>query len=176
VTGPRQAEIKVGCPMRGPEHVDMTVARSVGIRDSAAMIRKFAPIILALALTQYAVAAANAQLLDQLKSSFGSGQGMNPLAGGSLPAVNRASPSNIAGVLQYCMQNQYIAGGSATAIKDALMSRVIGAGPANSQFNAGTNGMLVGGGGSLSLDGGGTKEQMTKKVCELVLQHARSLL
>lgn len=74
-------------------------------------------------LAQITIATAHAQLLDQLKGAMGSGQGGGALA---VPSVNQASPSNIAGVLQYCVQNNYASGGSATSVKDALVGKVTG--------------------------------------------------
>ena len=74
-------------------------------------------------LAQITIATAHAQLLDQLKGAMGSGQGGGALA---VPSVNQASPSNIAGVLQYCVQNNYVSGGSATSVKDALVGKVTG--------------------------------------------------
>ena len=52
---------------------------------------------------------ARAQLMDQLKGAVGSGQsgGLLGGSGGGLPSVAQASPSNTAGVLQYCMRNNY---------------------------------------------------------------------
>jgi Protein of unknown function (DUF2501) len=125
-------------------------------------------------LSQIAIAPANAQLMDQLKGAMGSGQGGSALA---VPSVNQASPSNIAGVLQYCVQNNYVSGGSATSVKDSLVSKVTGPSHTpDSQFREGSNGVLdTGNGNNFSL-GGGIKEQVTKKVCDLTLSHAKSLL
>jgi hypothetical protein len=124
--------------------------------------------------SQIATAPAHAQLMDQLKGAMGTGQGGGALA---VPSVNQASPSNIAGVLQYCIQNNYVSGGSATSVKDSLVNKVTGAGRAHdSQFQQGSNGVLDTGNGSNFSLGGGIKEQVTKKVCDLALSHAKSLL
>lgn len=128
-----------------------------------------------------------AQLLDQLKGATGGGAGgsgagglgANGLGVGA-SSVNQASPSNIAGLLQYCVQNNYLSGGSASSVKDSLVSKVTGShggSSSDSQFKAGSNGTLESGGGqSFSLGGGGIKQQATKQVCDLVLQHAKSLI
>ena len=125
-------------------------------------------------LAQITIATAHAQLLDQLKGAMGSGQGGGALA---VPSVNQASPSNIASVLQYCVQNNYVSGGSATSVKDSLVSKVTGSNHTpDSQFQQGSNGFLDTGNGSNFSLGGGIKEQLTKKVCDLALSHAKSLL
>jgi hypothetical protein len=138
------------------------------------------PAFLALSL---AALPARAQLLDQLKGAVGGAQGSasGGLGGAMPPAVDNASPSNIAGVMQFCIKNNYLGGGSASSIKDSLTSKVAGSNPAsNSGYRAGSQGLLqTGGNESYSLGGagaGGLKEQATKKVCDLVLQHAKSLI
>ena len=120
------------------------------------------------------IAPAHAQLMDQLKGAMGMGQGGGALA---VPSVNQASPSNIAGVLQYCVRNNYVSGTSASSVKDSLVSKVTGPGRApDSQFRQGSSGVLDTGNGSNFSLGGGIKKQVTKKVCDLALSHAKSLL
>ena len=60
---------------------------------------------------------------------------------------------------------------------DSLVNKMTGSGRApDSQFRQGSNGVLdTGNGSSFSLDGG-IKQQVTKKVCDLALSHAKSLL
>jgi hypothetical protein len=119
--------------------------------------------------------------MDQLKGAVGggnSGGGIGGLTGG-LPSVAQASPGNTAGVLQYCVRNNYLSGGAATSLKDSLLGKMNGSGQHadDSGFKAGNNGLLeTGNGQNFNLSGGGIKEQMTHKVCDLVLQHAKSLL
>jgi hypothetical protein len=135
-------------------------------------------------LSALAATPAQAQLMDQLKGAVGGGQSnsggmLDGLGGGSLPSVGQASPSNTAGVLQYCIQNKYVGSGGAASVKDSLMSKVTGSGQStnDSGFRQGSNGLLqTGNGQSYSLGGGGVKQQVTQKVCDLVLQHAKSLL
>ena len=64
---------------------------------------------------------ARAQLLNQLQNSMGSGQGsgsggLGSLGGlgGGVPSVNNASPTNLAGIIQYCLRNNYLSGGAAS--------------------------------------------------------------
>ncbi len=59
------------------------------------------------------------------------------------------------------------------------MRKITGSGEStnDSGYKQGSNGLLqTGGGQSYSLGGGGIKEQITQKVCEQILQHAKSLL
>ena len=144
-------------------------------------LRKFAVALGLLALLEGLGMPALAQLLDQLKNAPGLGQSGSGgvLGGGAVPSVNQASPSNIAGLLQFCVRNNYLSGGAASSVKDSLVSKVTGSsrGAADSEFKAGNAGMLESGDGqSLSLGGGGIKAQVTKQVCDQVLQHAKSLL
>jgi hypothetical protein len=126
---------------------------------------------------------AQAQLLNQLGGgTTGSGPGggsmLGGLTGGSggLPPVSQAGAGNTAGVLQYCIKNNYLSGGSAASVKNSLMSKVSGS-SRDSGFSAGNNGVLqTGNGQSYSLGGGGLKAQATHKVCDMVLQHAKSML
>jgi len=156
--------------------------QKLGITASAsknAVIGLAASAVLTLSLTQ--VVPARAQLMDQLKGAVGSGQGGGALGGlaGGVPSVDKASPGNTAGVLQYCIKNNYVSGASASSVKDSIVSKVTGSGQGthDSGFQSGDKGLLqTGNGQSFSLGGSGAKEQVTRKVCDLVLQHAKSLL
>jgi hypothetical protein len=108
-----------------------------------------------------------AQLLDQLKGAAG---------GGGMPSVGQASPGNMAGVLQYCIQNKYVGGGGAASVKESLLGKVTGRSN-DSGYRDGSSGLLqTGEGQSYSLGGDGIKAQITQKLCDQVLQHAKSLL
>lgn len=112
--------------------------------------------------------AAHAQLLDQLKGAV--------TGGGGIPSVGQAGPSNTAGVLQYCIQNKYVGAGGASSIKDSLLSKVPGQ-SRDSGYQQGSNGVLqTGNGQGFDLSGDGIKAQITQKVCEQILQHAKSFL
>ena len=126
---------------------------------------------------------AQAQLLDQLKGAVGSGQSGSGggVLGGGMPAVGQAGPGNTAGVLQYCIKNNYLGGGGgASSVKDSLMKKVTGSSGQNtndSGFQAGNSGSLqTGNGQSYSLGGDGLKAQLTQKICDQVLAHGKSLL
>jgi hypothetical protein len=152
---------------------------SVKCRVTPVVYRGCLLVFAMIALQQFSTGPARAQLLDQLKGAVGSGQGGGGLGGGGMPQVGQASPSNTAGVLQYCIQNKYVGGGGASSVKDSLMSKVTGSGQRenDSGFKAGSTGQLqTGNGQNFNLGGGGVKAQITQKVCDQVLQHAKSLL
>jgi hypothetical protein len=135
---------------------------------SSAFGRVFA--VAAIAITALAAPPAQAQL--------GNLGGLTNSLGGGLPSVTQADPANLAGVLQYCVQNNYLSGGVADTAKDALLAKVPGA-QQSSDFTSGSSGLLqTGNGKDYSLGGlsGDLKSQISHKVCDLVLQHAQSLL
>ena len=80
---------------------------------------------------------------------------------------------------QQQQQQQQHSGSAASSVKDSMVSKVTGSGQGanDSGFKAGNNGLLqTGNGQSFSLSGSGVKEQVTQKVCGMVLDHAKSLL
>ncbi len=130
-------------------------------------------VVLAAALA-VAPLAAEAQSLKDLTGAVGAVTG----GGGGLPSVEQASPSNLTGVLEYCLKNKYLGGGSAAA-GSSLLGKLTGSGKASDAgaYKAGSGGMLeTGGGDMLSLGGSGIQEKVTEQVCDLVLEHAQSLL
>jgi len=147
----------------------------------------------ALIAAQCYAGAASAQWLDAVKGqmeSQGSSTQSDTTQGGilqglgnSLPlsSLTPASAGNAAGVLEFCMKNNYLAGGDAQALKDKLMGK-IGGGSAqkaksDSGYLAGLQGLLNGSDGkSVDLSGGGLKEELTRKACDQVLKHAKSFL
>ncbi|CAB3881801.1 hypothetical protein LMG26689_03525 [Achromobacter animicus] len=147
----------------------------------------------ALIAAQCYAGAASAQWLDAVKGqmeSQGSSTQSDTTQGGilqglgnSLPlsSLTPASAGNAAGVLEFCMKNNYLAGGDAQALKDKLMGK-IGAGStqkakSDSGYLAGLQGLLNGSDGkSVDLSGGGLKEELTRKACDQVLKHAKSFL
>jgi hypothetical protein len=160
--------------------VDMSGSARRGL---ASAIMTFA----VLAASQLPERPARAQFMDQLKGAIGgagqSGTSSNPLgalgAAGGLPSVGQAGLGNTAGVLQYCIQNKYLGSGGASSIKDSLMGKVTGSGKSTNDngFQDGTQGLLhTGNGQNFGLGGDGIKAQITKKICDQVLQHAKSFL
>src|SRR5689334_24981571 len=87
-------------------------------------------VVAILAGAQLSAGPAWAQLMDQLKGAVGgssSSGGLGGLAGG-LPSVAQASPGNTAGVLQYCVRNNYLSGNATSSLKDSLLGKVNGSG------------------------------------------------
>ena len=110
-------------------------------------------------------------------SSLGSMSGMTGgLTGSSLTS---GSTSNVAGVLQFCIKNNYLSGNGASSVKDSLMSKLGGTSAASSDsgYTAGAAGLLKSGDGkSVDLSGGGLKQQVTKQVCDKILSQGKSLV
>lgn len=137
---------------------------------------------------------AQAQILDSLKSAVGGGQGGSGssggasgglgslgslMGGGSSSAVSGASNKNIAGVLTYCMKNNYLGGGGVSSVKSNLLGKLGGGATDSNQYSEGEQGKLQSGKQSFSLGGagsGGLKQKVTQKVCDQVLKHAKSLI
>ncbi|MDM0114673.1 DUF2501 domain-containing protein [Variovorax sp. J22R133] len=123
-------------------------------------------------------AVAGAQSLDSLKgmagglTGGGGGAGMGSLSSGSM--------GNAAGVLEFCMKNNFLGGGDASSIKDGLMSKIPGGQPAKDPgYTDGAKGLLTSSDGSkMDLSSGmtGLKKEATKQACDMVLKQAKSML
>ncbi|OXI88777.1 hypothetical protein CFB50_09835 [Burkholderia sp. AU33423] len=133
---------------------------------------------------------AHAQLGDVLKQVGGGGDAGGSaggalgnlggaLTGGGGASLMPGSTGNVAGLLQFCIQNNYLGGasGGASSVKDALMGKLGGNASSDSGYTSGASGVLDAGNGSkLDLSGGGLKQQVTKQICDKVLTQAKSLL
>jgi len=145
-------------------------------------VSRIAALFVALALPAGAAHAQLGGLLNKGGSgSTGSGAlgGLGNLGGAlSGQSVTSNSLGNVTGVLQYCIQNNYVNAGSATGVKDSLLSKLPGgASTSDSGFLQGTSGILNAGNGSqLNLSGGGLKAEATKQVCDHILNQAKSML
>jgi hypothetical protein len=123
-----------------------------------------------------------AQGLDQLKDiAGGSGLGGAASSLGSLSSITSGSTGNAAGIIEYCMKNNYLGGDSASSVKDQLLGKVTGGGnqPAesNTDYLSGAKGILTGSSGqSVDLSMAGLKAKAVKKVCEKILDQAKSML
>ena len=88
------------------------------------------------------------------------------------------SAGNAAGVVEYCMKNNFL-GSDAGGIKDQLLGKVSGGGEKEkTDYADGAKGLLKTGDGK-SVDLGqiaNLKESATKKACKSVLDHAKSFL
>jgi len=120
-------------------------------------------------------------LLNQGGNTGSSGgvSGLGGLGNGlSLQSLSSGSTGNVAGVLEFCIKNNYLEGTSASSVKDSLMQKLPGGSPSSdSGYTEGAKGLLVGGDGKqVDLSGGGLKQQMTKQVCDKILAQGKSLL
>ncbi|MBO9664702.1 DUF2501 domain-containing protein [Dokdonella sp.] len=120
---------------------------------------------------------AGAQDLGALKGAVG---------GADLSSLASGSAGNAAGVIEYCVKNNYLGGDAAGGLKDKLLGKVGGDDASEADkadYADGANGMLkTGDGKSVDLGNlgggqlGGMKDKLTKKACSSVLDHAKSLL
>ncbi|GLC92617.1 hypothetical protein Tamer19_20250 [Cupriavidus sp. TA19] len=128
---------------------------------------------------------ANAQLGDLLKSTpLGGGTGatqgasaLGGLGGLSLSSLTSGTAGNAAGVIEFCMKNNYLNADAATsAVKDKLLGSVSG-GSQDSGYTDGSRGILsTSGGNKLDLSSSGLKAEVTKQVCDKILAQGKSML
>ncbi|SDC97271.1 Protein of unknown function [Cupriavidus sp. YR651] len=127
---------------------------------------------------------ANAQLGDMMKSSplgGGSGQSatgaLGSLGGLSMSSLSSGSAGNAAGVIEYCVKNNYLNADAATsAVKDKLLGSVSG-GTKDSGYSDGSRGILSTSSGSkMDLSSSGLKAEVTKQVCDKILAQGKSML
>jgi hypothetical protein len=129
------------------------------------------------------VVTAHAQLGGLLNQGGNSGSsgGLSNLGGVgnglSLQSLTSSSTGNVAGVLEFCIQNNYL-GGGASSVKDSLMSKLPGgSSSSDSGYTDGSKGILNSGDGKqIDLSGGGLKQQITKQICDKILVQGRSML
>jgi hypothetical protein len=93
-------------------------------------------------------------------------------------ALSSGSIGNVAGLLQYCVSNNYLGGETVNPIKEKLMGKLPGGSESNDPGYAdGLKGLLHSKEGKqVDLSGGGMKEQLSQRVCKVVLSQAKSLL
>ena len=122
----------------------------------------------AIALLLGSAGFAQAQSLDMLKGLAGGGGGM---ASGRL--------GHAAGVIEYCLKNNYLsADGATAAVKDQLMGKIPGGKPAaDPGYVEGSQGILTATDGKkMDLSGGGLQKEVTRKACDFVLKQAKGML
>jgi hypothetical protein len=139
----------------------------------------------------FPVGSAHAQLgdlLDKAKSAgsgagagagagaVGGSGGLGGLLGGQ--AMTAGSTGNVAGILEFCIRNNYLKGNAASGVKDALMGKLPGgSAKSDSGYGDGAKGILNSAGGNkVDLGGGGLKADVTRQVCDTILSQAKSLL
>lgn len=95
------------------------------------------------------------------------------LLGAVLPDVASTSTGNAAGVLSYCVKNKLV---GATSGASSVLGKLTGKPGVTSSpgFSLGQGGTLQTKDNSLSL--GGLQDKMKSKLCDMVLNHATSLL
>ena len=122
----------------------------------------------AIALLLGSAGLAQAQSLDMLKGLAGSASG----------SMTSGSLGNAAGVIEYCLKNNYLSVDGASGIKDQLMGKIPGGKPASDPgYVDGSQGILTGSDGKkMDLTGGGLKKEVTRKACDFVLKQAKGLL
>ena len=106
----------------------------------------------------------------------GGSSALSALGLGGLTGSGTAS--NAAGVITYCMKNNYLNADKAAQVKNQLLGKM-GLGqkeePKDEGYLSGLSGMVTGSGGkSFSLDK--VKGDLKEKACDYVLDNARSLL
>jgi hypothetical protein len=117
----------------------------------------------------------------QLEGLMGQGGGkdLKGLAGGLTgKSLTSGSMGNVAGLLQYCVTNNYLGGEDVNSVKEKLTGKLPG-GTATQDpgYNDGTKGVLHSSGGQqLDLNKSGVQEQVSKQVCDTVLKQAKSFL
>jgi hypothetical protein len=95
-----------------------------------------------------------------------------------LPSLSSASPGNIAGLLQYCLQNNDLSGDSATSVP-SMQSQLLGQAnetTASPDYSSGSSGVLDAGNQAYSLANGGAQSAVTQQICNQALSRAKSML
>lgn len=114
-----------------------------------------------------------------------SGAGLGSMLGGSvgaqalgLPGISGDMAGNVAGVLQYCIQNNVLGGTDAASIQENLLSKAGLSSPQKQQqdtgYQQGLSGLLSGEGGSFDVSR--LKDDIKTKACDYVLDNATSLI
>lgn len=100
--------------------------------------------------------------------------------GGLLPGQSLTSGSvgNVAGLLEFCIRNNYLGGKGVASVKDSLVGKLPGRSPrTDPDYDSGSRGILNSSdGGRFDLAGGGFKKQVTKQICDQILAQGKSLL
>lgn len=116
-------------------------------------------------------------LVSALGSPWAMAAGLSDLGGltGALPStLTSDSAGNVAGVLEYCVKNNYLNADAASTVKDKLLSQVTG-GTSDSGYSEGSEGTITTSSGKdFSLSG--LKEKVTKQACDQILKQGKSLL
>jgi hypothetical protein len=108
------------------------------------------------------------------------GGALQGIAGMAGAPVASGSLGNVAGLMQYCIGNNYLSGDGASAVKDKLLGKLSeGSHTSDPGYSDGVKGLLRGRDGKamdLGSGSGGLKAELTKKACDTVLAQAKSFL
>ncbi|MFX1675644.1 DUF2501 domain-containing protein [Paraburkholderia sp. A2WS-5] len=131
--------------------------------------------------------AAQAQLGNLLNQVGSSGSTSAAGAAGSLGNLGSALSGssltsgglgNVTGLIQYCVQNNFLNADTASSVQNSLLGKLPGgASSTDPGYKQGANGILqTGNGQQLDLSSAGLQEAAKKKVCDTLLTQARSML
>ena len=123
-------------------------------------------------------AAESSSSASGLGGMLGGSGGSSALSALGLGNLSSGTASNAAGVLTYCMKNNYLNADKAAQVKNQLLGK-LGLGqkeePKDQGYQNGLMGMVTGADGkSFSLDK--VKSNLKEKACDFVLDNAKSLL
>lgn len=124
------------------------------------------------------VTSAHAQL-DHMLGKGSHGLDLKGMAGMASSPLASGSMGNVAGLLQYCIGNNYVSEDGATTVKDQLMGKLPGGEHTKDPgYSDGVKGLLHGSNGNLMdlSKGGGLTADVTKKACDTILAQAKSFL
>ncbi|THJ32825.1 DUF2501 domain-containing protein [Lampropedia aestuarii] len=111
-------------------------------------------------------------------SASSSALGASALSGLGMPNIASSSAGNVAGVLEYCVKNNYLKKANVDNLKAGLLSKA-GLGKAepekDSSYASGLGGLLTGGNGT-SFNLNSIQDNVKEKACDYVLDNATSLL
>ncbi|WP_029695964.1 DUF2501 domain-containing protein [Comamonas badia] len=130
-----------------------------------------------------------AGLGDALRGQVGGGSdasALGGLLGGGADAsalsaaglVGSSSAGNAAGVITYCMKNNYLNADKAAQVKDQLLGKIglePREEPRDEGYLSGLSGMVTGSGGK-TFDMSKVKGKLKEKACDFALDNAQSLL
>ena len=130
-----------------------------------------------------------AGLADTLKGQASGGSGSSALGGmlggkemsarSAAGLTGSGTAGNAAGVITYCMKNNYLNADKAAQVKDQLLGKMGLGGqkeaPKDEGYLSGLSGMVTGSGGQ-TFDLGKVKGKLKEKACDFVLDNAKSLL
>ena len=141
-----------------------------------AQMKKITTHTLAALALSLACGTAAAQDLGNLGGKLGG------MLGGNTGSMSSGSMGNVAGLLQYCVKNNYLGGDSgASGLASKLLGKTQG-GTTNTDYQSGLSGLLKGSNGkttNLSDVGGGNsdlKSKITTKACDVVLKQGKNFL